>query len=284
MLTKALTLLAMAGVVGGFFTMLLTQRRNFALPAALPRYVLLSIALGALMIPLFLLMQVGGINQSGVRGMFDAVIANIVWHSGIGAAAQLRLLGLTLAAPACWLMTSTTAVRRRGGNALTLVSILLIGGSFALTGHVATLSPAVRVLLVLHVLMAFLWIGALYPLLQLSRALPLPPVAILMQDFGRFAVAIVMLLLLAGMFLALMLLRAPGVLSTPYGHTLLLKLAVVCVLLLLAARNNMALVPRLETRATLPLLQNAIRAEMAVALFIVTITTWLTTVTGPGGM
>ena len=282
--TKALALLATAGVVGGFFSLWLVQRRQFQLPAVLQRYVLVCAVLGLIALPLFLLVQIGGINQSGVSGMFDATITNIVLHSSLGTAVQVRWLGFVLAALAWWLLSvnANAAARQRVGTALAVVAVVLLGVSLALTGHVATLSIIARVLLVLRVLMVFLWIGSLYPLLRLSSALPLPQVATLMQDFGRIAMVIVMLLLLAGVMLALFLLRAPGVLSTPYGHALLLKLALVGVLLLLAAINNLALVPRLETHATLPRLQSSIRREIVVALLIVMITTWLTTMVGPG--
>ncbi|HEY0962286.1 MAG TPA: CopD family protein, partial [Pseudomonadales bacterium] len=141
--------------------------------------------------------------------------------------------------------------------------------------------------LVLHVLAVCLWIGALYPLLQLSRSDDIARIQQLMRRFGEIALGIVAVLLVTGVFLATQLLDAPGeLLGTPYGRVLLLKLFGVYALLMFAAMNKLLLVPRLVSAqsAALRQLQKSIRAEWIVALLVLAVTSWMTSVVGPAGM
>ena len=282
---KFFGLLAMAGVVGGSFVHLLADRLQFSQLARLRGYLLLCAALGMLMVPLSLLLQVGGINQNGVAGMFDSRMAAILLQSALGPVLALRLTALALTPAAVWLlaMGETSALRQRAGYSLCAMLTLLLGFSFVLTGHTTTMPLAVKMLLGLHVLAVFAWIGALYPLLHLSYTSQPDKVPGLMRGFGALALWLVAALLLAGVYVLTQLLQAPQeLLNTSYGQTLLLKLAGVSVLLLLAALNKLVLVPRLLVSGA-SALQASIRLEMAVALYVVAVTSWLTTVSGPVG-
>ncbi len=282
---KFIALLAVAGVVGGSFVHLLADRLQFALLAHLRGYLLMSAAVGMLMAPLFFLLQVGGVNQQGFSGMWDASMSALLLDSALGQVMVLRLSGFALVLWAVrWLAaTQADALRRCAGYLLCAVSALLLCWSFALTGHTATLPVAARMLLVLHVVAVFLWIGALYPLLYLSGSPNISRVLHLMQGFGALALCMVAAIFVAGSYLLTQLLQAPAELvNTSYGLALLLKLAGVGGLLLLAALNKLLLVPRWLVAGAGPL-QRSIRFEMAVALYVVAVTSWLTTVTGPAG-
>jgi putative copper resistance protein D len=130
-----------------------------------------------------------------------------------------------------------------------------------------------------------LWIGALYPLLLLSRTPELLKVQKLMRSFGMLALGIVASLLLSGLYLATRVLQDQAELvNTAYGRSLLLKLSGVGVLLLLAAANKLVLVPKLLMAGSSTALQRSIRVEIAVAVYVLAVTSWLTTATGPSGI
>jgi len=238
-----------------------------------------------LMTPLGFLLQVGGINHNGLTGMFDPGMNVILMSSSLGEVLVLRMAGFALGLLASRYLSSATppAGGKQAGYLLCAVSALLLCFSFAFTGHTAALFIMAKMLLVLHVLAVLLWIGSLYPLLYLSSAADLAKVQKLMQGFGALAACMVAALLLAGIGLTVQLLQTPAdLVTTSYGNTLLLKLAGVAALLLLAATNKLLLVPTLPAKGVKNL-QRSIRFEIVVALYVVAITSWMTTVTGPAG-
>lgn len=283
---KWLVLLATAGAIGAPFILVLARNLQFrelsALQAFLHRCALTG--LGANL--LWLLLQIGAVNRSGIGGMFDRTLGAIFMQSGVGAAWETRMLGFT------GLMLFTlkpTAARLppwAQGVIHALAAVLLLA-AFDDTGHVSTLAGSAQIVLVLHVTAVFLWIGALYPLLLLSRAGDIARVQRLMRQFGSLALGIVAVLVVAGVYLAGQLLDAPRELfDTAYGRVLLLKLFGVYALLMFAATNKLLLVPRLgpEHPAAVLQLQKSIRAEWIVALLVLAVTSWMTSVVGPAGM
>ncbi len=280
---KWLGLLATAGVVGGSFGVALARSQRFSEQPELRRYLRLSAVLGLLVVPVYFLLQVGAVNQSGVAGMFDPLMGRILLQSGLGQVLGVRMLAFALVA--LWLLCPVPVAisyRRQAERIVCASATLLLAGSFVLTGHISTLTLVARGVLALHVLMVFLWIGALYPLLQLSRTRDIQQVQTLMQRFGVLALGIVALLLVSGMWLATQVLQAPTDLATTaYGRTLLLKLVGVSGLLLIAAGNKLVLVPKLATTGSAATLQTYIRIEIGVALLVLAVTSWLTTITGP---
>ena len=210
----------------------------------------------------------------------------ILLQSALGQVLELRLLGFALAANAAWQLMPETArpMRRLAGYLLFGLSALLLSSSFALTGHTANLTIAARMLLVLHVLTVLLWTGSLYPLLHLSGIAEIGKVQKLMRGFGALALCIVAALLLAGVYLSTQLLQSPGeLLTSSYGNTLLLKLAGVAGLLALAGLNKLRLTPQLAANGVAGL-QRSIRCEIVLALYVVAVTSWLTTATGPADL
>jgi putative copper resistance protein D len=216
--------------------------------------------------------------------MFDMALGAILLQSGLGEVLQARLLGFTWLAlftlsPVATKLPPWPERAVHAGIAVVLIA------SFGDTGHISTLPGLARIALALHVLAVFLWIGALRPLLHLSRVPDLPKVQELLRLFGIQALGIVAVLLVSGVYLATQLLQTPAeLLTTPYGRVLLLKLLGVYTVLMLAAMNKLLLVPRLLNAGSAAGLQKSIRMEWIVALLVLAVTSWLTTITGPAGM
>jgi putative copper resistance protein D len=286
---KLLSLMAAAGVIGGSFSLGLAQRLDIGWQPALENYLLISAVTGLLATALFFLIQVGAINQSGIRGMLDTQMASIIGQSGLGSAAGLRVLGFCSVLPAWYLLRQRSAssglIYGSASFLLIFVAVSLLCTSFALTGHTSTLALPVRAAIALHVLAAFLWVGSLYPLLSMSTTADLPRVQRLMRSFGTSALLIVAVLLLSGIFMLTQLLHSFAELTaTDYGQVLLLKLTGVSALLALAGINKLLLVPQLTAGNSAGKLRASIRMEITVALFILAVTTWLTSALGPSAL
>jgi copper resistance protein D len=287
-ISKLLMLLATAGVVGGSFCLGLATKMQFPHQPVLLRYLLASAGLGLLATPLFFLVQVGAINQEGVAGMLDFPMALILAQSNLGHAAGLRMAGFLCVVPAFYLLRKqheTVQCLQRyhvGGFTMLAVATALLCLSFAMTGHISTLSMMARSGIVAHALGICLWIGALYPLLYMSIVSDVAKLQKLLRCFGAIALPIVVMLIASGVFLLTRLLHSPSdFLSTPYGISLLLKLGGVAGLLVLASLNKLVLVPRLGRMATVHYLQISIRVELVLAIFVLAVTAWLTTAIGP---
>ncbi|HEY0961006.1 MAG TPA: CopD family protein [Pseudomonadales bacterium] len=282
---KWLVLLATAGAIGAPFILILARHLQFddlrAVESFLHRCALIGLSANLL----WFLLQIGAVNRSGIGGMFDRTLGTIFLQSGVGAAWETRMLGFTGLMLFTLKPTAAKLPTWAQGVLHALAAVLLLA-AFDDTGHVSTLPGAAQLALVLHVLAVCLWIGALYPLLQLSRSDDIARIQQLMRRFGEIALGIVAVLLVTGVFLATRLLDAPGeLLGTPYGRVLLLKLFGVYALLMFAAMNKLLLVPRLSAQsAALRQLQKSIRAEWIVALLVLAVTGWMTSVVGPAGM
>src|SRR5687768_8984630 len=94
MTSKWFSLLAMAGVTGGGFSLGLAHLLSFSPLSTLINYISVGAMLGLCMTLLFFLSQVGAINQTGVAGMLDRQMAVILLQSNLGLAVLLRIAGL----------------------------------------------------------------------------------------------------------------------------------------------------------------------------------------------
>lgn len=275
-LFKTLSLMAIAGAIGGCFVLNLARNAQCQRLSALLAYVRYSAVAGIGVLTLHFLLQVGAVNASGLAGMFDPLMVGILLQSGIGKVLALRVTALLLIA--LWLRQKPNLVELL----LCITGILILCSSFLLTGHVSVLAPVARLLLALHVLAIMLWMGSLYPLLYLCSEAEIARAQKVMVNFGKLALLFVAVLLLSGLYLATTLLQTIAALwSNPYGVTLLLKLGAVSVLLTLGALNKLVLVPKLHTDAARQALQTSIRTEMLLGVAVLAITSWLTTVVSP---
>ena len=261
--------------------------RRFAVP------VLWYCAIGALLgfngSLLFLLLQVGTVNDQGLPGMLDWPMLSLMLDTPAGDAALLRLSGTlaTFLIAAAGLARINAATSPPGGGfyrrlfLLNCIAALLVIGGFRLSGHAAPLPALSQFAIVLHVAAVAAWLGCFVPLYILCRSAPPPLLHECLRAFGDHARYTLLLLIAPGIYLLTRLLTSPAdLLTTPYGNTLLSKLLLVAALLFIAAHNRYRLVPRLLKSGPTPL-RRAITLETLTALLLLTITALLATLITP---
>ena len=236
------------------------------------------------------LVQVGLINDSGLGGMFDWSMISILLDTGLGDVTLLRLLAFILAGA-----SSVIVIKKLQRSAidlndplirllflLQLVALVALAFSHRITGHVSVLSLVAQISIVMHFTAFALWIGCLYPFLQLSRSLELEVLQETLKRFGNNAIVILVALLLGGGLMVFELLESPmALINTDYGLALLMKLVLVLLILGVAAMNKLMLVPVLISSGSTAKLQSSIRIELAIAVAILVVTSYLSTIVGP---
>jgi len=243
-----------------------------------------SAALVALV--LYFLLQVGMINQNGMRGMFDSFMAGILLQSTVGYGVVMRVVGILL--PLTGLLLARRALLAADSARIAprllvswIAGVLLFSSSFAVLGHVVNLTLLAQLAIVLHTLAISLWVGALYPLYVLCERQPAETVLPVLHRFGAWGWGITGTLLVTGVYLLTQLVEAPAhMFTTPYGQLLTAKLVLVLALLGLGALNKFHLVPALKS-AGAGTLRKSIAAERALAVLILILTACMTTLTGP---
>ncbi len=189
-------------------------------------------------------------------GIADPSLQRLVLHSSLGAAFAMRAVGLAL----------LTVVLRGQGRAArlgSLAGVLIVLGSFALTGHTVLNAhrAALAALLLVHVGIVAFWFGSLGPLRQLCAREPAAAAASALESFSLAAVWLVLLIPLAGAGMAALLLPDLPALLKPYGLLLAGKAMLLAVLLGLATLNKWRLVPALSRGE--PQAARALRRSMA---------------------
>lgn len=221
--------------------------------------------------------QVGVMSESGIKGMFDTFMIQLVWSSSIGTTTLYRLLAVLF----ILIMTSKTIDKITG---LYGVSLIFIGLSFCSSGHVAELALLPRFLVAIHVLIALWWMGSFYPLILSCRELRINSISALMHKFGQIASIFVLVLIMAGTYLAYELTGGfTDLTNTRYDHLLILKLILVAHILLLAAFHKFIVVPSLlKNKESRNSLIASIKVELALGVAILITTGIMTTLLGPG--
>ena len=211
--------------------------------------------------------------------MFDFQLAGILAQSGLGDTTGLRVLGFILGAGLALLLFRLNSILLAVGTALVIVSLTT---SFGFIGHVSTLAIPARFSLSVHVMAMALWAGSFYPLWFICGRENRLQVERIMKKFGEIAVAIVAVLIISGIYLLSQLLGSVEELfTTAYGISLTAKLVGVAALLLLAAANKFRLVPGLQKSSGETKLKRSIMLEMLVALSVLVLTAFFTTLVGP---
>ena len=271
-------------------------------------YVLLLIASGSVLCPLtvdgvplkerrFLYRLAAAIAPVAMalitaRLMLEAVfLAGDNWAAaldpGLLALVANGALGQTLALQAVGgVLIAGGVIRGWTGAALSLIGVVLIAVSFTMSGHVGgTAAWHDEVLLVVHMLCLSFWVGVFLPLYRLSGQ-PGDAAAVVAEDFGRKAIGVVAVLVVAGLITLNTLTGGLlAALQTAYGQLFAAKLGVFVLVLLLAAVNKRALTPALTNDR--PGAGRAMRRSLAIEAsaigLIVVISATFTTLTGPGG-
>ena len=263
-------LLAMGGVL---FTFLFAARadpsvlrlaRHIAVGAALVGLTVLALRFG---------IRAARISGMGFEGATDPMMLGFVWQSPLGAAAIWRALGE---------VAVLAIVLPRIGRWSALIGAIALAVSFTQVGHsLGDPRTALAGLLVLHLLTAAMWVGALIPL---RRAACAPAGVDLLHHFGNVAICFVAILILAGVALAWLLSGSWAALfGTAYGLGLLLKVFIVTGLLGIAALNKLQLVSALRAGKphALAALRRSISIEMLAVVLILLATATITSVTTP---
>jgi putative copper resistance protein D len=163
----------------------------------------------------------------------------------------------------------------------------LAATSFAWTGHVHALPEhlGTSMLLMLHLVCAAFWLGALAPLFSVIGDADPARGAALAQRFGHIALWLVALLMIAGaVVLAQLLDSFSDLWRSDYGRLVCLKIALVAAMLSCAALNKLYLAPALTAGGARGAvrLRRSIAVEMGLAAGILSVTAVFTQLVGPG--
>lgn len=241
------------------------------------------------------LIQVGMISGNGLAGMFDLGMIQLLLDTPQGESTLWRLLAFTLAfIMLAWGMQQfgqlnkpPTRQHLRRILLPLVMALVLLAGSFQMSGHVSVLGTSGQLAIALHVIAFACWIGSLLPLYWLARRAPAEELGRIMSRFGDHARYMLLILFLAGGLMLWQLLHAPSeLLQTAYGLSLTAKFVLVVGLMLVAAANRFTLVPALRgggsgSQIAVNKLQSSIRLEIVLAVVILLVTAYLSTLVGP---
>ena len=265
--------------------MYLTAQSGNQVRRHLLKYIKIGALAGIIASSLYFFIQVGAFNQSGLSGMFDTLMISILAQSGLGYAALFRFIAFFMILSLAIFKNRLSQKKELTFGKVSLfiftVAMLLIAYSFSLIGHVAELTLVAASAIGLHILAISLWVGSLYPLWYLCKHEEVLRLQKIMQRFGELAIIFVGVLLITGIFIVVQLLESTiELVTTSYGLTLLFKLTGVLALLFLGAMNKLKLVPRLTDEKGVVRLQRSIAMELGLALLVLIITAYLTTLVG----
>ena len=276
---KAITYAATLGAAGGIFFLAYSHALLAAAAgAAIRRHIAALLVIAALASAAKILATAASAGGE-LGGMFDPGLVRMILQSGEGRASLVRATGLLL-------MIAALSARGPPGRTA-LIGAVAAATSFAWIGH-SHAAPDARLAtgaVAVHLLAAAFWLGALAPLLIVTRDADRARIAATVRRFGAAALIVVAILLAAGVCLLVLLLHDVGELwTTRYGRLACAKLVFVGCLLALAAYNRTRLTPRLgaQARGAEPALRRSIRLEMVAASAVLILTAALTTLTGPG--
>ena len=289
-LSKVFIYLGAASALGGAFCLLnYNDGRRATLRQVLSLH-LVGALLGLQAVAAAFLAQVGTASGSGLSGAFDRDMAGLLLSTQLGDLSLFRAVGFAIWIGSGLFFYQTMVQQMRAPrrlfyqrlfavNAFGFIFLLL---SFRFGGHVSVQSLSVQFALAVHFTMFALWIGALCPLLTISRTEQFAELKVSLERFSKHAVVIVSLLLLSGLALMLSLIHSAAELfTTAYGIALILKILLVIGLVAIAAVNKYIIVPRLLLQTDTAQFQRSVRLEIVVALLLLLLTAYLSTALGP---
>ena len=265
---RALAYAAALGAAGGVLFALSFPQAATYVERSLRRQILLGCGLLIFIEPLRYVAFQLAVAEGDWSVAFAPGMRWMALQTAIGQAAVARLL-------AAFVMLATTLRWPR----LSLAAALVMIASFALEGH--TMSSGYRLLvaplLLIHFAAVSWWLGALYPLLALTRQAPPEVAAKSVRAFGQRAAWVVGALLVAGVALLIVLSRGELRLDSAYQQRFVVKLVLVAALLSLATWNKLRLTPLLSENYSLgsAKLRRSIRCEITVAAIILATTAWI---------
>lgn len=245
--------------------------------------------IGLLAVSLYFLLSVGAFAESGFTGMFDSTIFSIIWESPLGSVASYRLFAFLILF-LCFLLIAkfyenltTINYTKYIALILVVVALYLLARSFSRSGHSVELPLALQYVLSLHVFLAMVWIGSLYPLYKACSQLSNNVLYSLMHNFGNYAMWLVCILLVAGLIILYSLLHSlEEFITTIYGQWFIGKLVGVFLVLLLALRHKIYLSPALfDKRNASAQLAVSIKVEAILVTVVLFFTYIVSNLVGP---
>lgn len=213
--------------------------------------------------------------ESGVLSLSALV------RTGAGRALGMELAGFA-AAVACAVLGRFRLSRATAG--LGAVSLLVVVAGEAVRAHPHEVRPVAGGLLtVVHLVAVSVWVGALVHVLRAARAWRgyAGAVRLLVYDYSRLAVGLVVVVVASGLVEAFMLVPSAGALvDTGYGRVLVVKVAVVALVAVLALLSRRHL-SRSVARRGVPV-GRAARAERAALVLVLAVAAVLVSVNPPG--
>jgi putative copper export protein len=208
---------------------------------------------------------------------FDPALESLLLRSSSGTAHIVRVVGLAIL-----LLALDRASRINTWAACVGAALALL--SFALMGHTVIhpqrwiLAP----LLLVHVFVAAVWLGALAGLYIAARDTGTASAA-LVARFSRHAGAAVPAIFVCGFLMSVLFVRSFDELATPYGAMVLGKSLGFAALMGLAAHNKWRLAPRLSAgdASAAPALQRTVKAEWVLIAVVLAATAVMTALYAP---
>lgn len=268
----------LVGTGGSLFLVFVDRKSAAAGPDR--RDSLVACAAAAILLAISLGVEGAAGAATPLGGLLDPAIWRIGFHTTMGASALVTLLGLAAIVPGLLWHES------RLSSVVMVAGAMLAALGFGVTGHAATAEPRwlTAPLLVLHVLCAACWAGALVPLYRRLRREPGGVAAPIVARFSRLGLVVVAVLFAAGLVLACVQVGTPSALiATDYGRWLVAKLVLAAGLLFLAALNKLRLTPALARGApgAARLLRRSIVVELMLVAGVVIATAMLGEATPP---
>lgn len=274
---RAITFVALFQAAGAVLFLALYEQHVAAVPADRLRAAARVAALVALCAAVLHYVLTPARMAGDFGSTFDPALEALLLRSNSGSAHIMRVVGLAILLLSLDRASRLNMWAALGGAALALLSFVLMGHT-VIHEQRWILAP----LLLVHVVVAAVWMGALAGLYFAARdsALGSGP---LVARFSAHAVWAVPAIFVCGAIMSALFIRSWGELATPYGAMVIGKSVGFALLMALAAQNKWRFGPRLlagDGRAAAGL-RRAIAAEWALIAVVLVATAAMTSLFAP---
>ncbi len=165
-------------------------------------------------------------------------------------------------------------------RAFNILGAILIIISFIVVGHSLSQGIFSQFLVLIHIICISFWLGSFLPLRYMCTIKNFTNLYFIADNFGRYAVIYIGILILTGLIFSYILLGgiSPLITST-YGNVLLIKLFIVSMILIIGAINKLRIVPEMKKDLSTGQikLKNSINIEIISSVLVLFTTSILTT-------
>ena len=165
-------------------------------------------------------------------------------------------------------------------RAFNILGAILIIISFIVVGHSLSQGIFSQFLVLIHIICISFWLGSFLPLRYMCTIKNFTNLYFIANNFGRYAVVYIGILILTGLIFSYILLGGilPLITST-YGNVLLIKLFIVSMILIIGAINKFRIVPEIKKDLSTGQikLKNSINIEIISSVLVLFTTSILTT-------